>query len=112
MSRILTVSDFDSEQRSDPFFRGRKLVLNYTNGSPCPDEFNGAGSNASVRTMSTLMSFMCDRDAPANQATASFVGTMDSCSYYFEIRSSAACGGLAVDPNSGGMGPAGVFGVM
>ncbi|KAJ5897555.1 Vacuolar sorting receptor (Mrl1) [Penicillium tannophilum] len=100
------------EQRSDPFFRGRKLVLNYTNGSPCPDEFNGAASNASVRTMSTLMSFMCDRDAPANQATASFVGTMDSCSFYFEIRSSAACGGLAVDPNSGGMGPAGVFGVI
>ncbi|KAJ5279013.1 Vacuolar sorting receptor (Mrl1) [Penicillium angulare] len=100
------------EQASEPFFRGRKLVLNYTNGSPCTDDYNGAGSNASIRTKSTLMSFLCDRDAPQNQATVSFVGTMDSCSYYFEVRSSAACGGIAVDPNSGGMGPAGVFGVI
>jgi len=28
------------------------------------------------------------------------------------VRSSAACGGIAVDPNDGGLGPAGVFGVM
>lgn len=103
---------FDREQASEPFFRGRKLVLNYTNGSPCTDDYKGAGSNASVRTKSTLMSFLCDRDGPQNQATVSFVGTMDSCSYYFEVRSSAACGGIAVDPNSGGMSPAGVFGVM
>lgn len=58
------------------------------------------------------MSFLCDRDALPNQATPSFVGTMDSCTYYFEIRSSAACGGIAVNPNGGGLGPAGVFGVM
>lgn len=59
-----------------------------------------------------MMSFLCDRDAPANQATPSFVGTMDSCTYYFEVRSAAACGGIAADPNAGGLGPAGVFGVM
>ncbi|KAJ5764159.1 Vacuolar sorting receptor (Mrl1) [Penicillium manginii] len=100
------------EQASEPFFRGRKLVLNYTNGSPCPGDWNTASANASIRTKSTIMSFLCDRDALPNQATTSFVGTMDSCSYYFEIRSSAACGGIAVDPNSGGLGPGGVFGVI
>lgn len=103
---------FDREQASEPFFRGRKLVLNYTNGSPCPGDWNTASANTSIRTKSTMMSFLCDRDAPSNQATPSFVGTMDSCTYYFEIRSSAACGGIAVDPNSGGLGPGGVFGVM
>jgi cation-dependent mannose-6-phosphate receptor len=101
-----------SEQASEPFFRGRKLVLNYTNGSPCPGDWNTASKNSSVRTKSTIMSFLCDRDAPANTATPSFVGTMDSCTYFFEIRSSAACGGIAVDPNAGGLGPGGVFGVM
>lgn len=101
-----------SEQASEPFFRGRKLVLNYTNGSPCPGDWNTASKNSSVRTKSTIMSFLCDRDAPANIATPSFVGTMDSCTYFFEVRSSAACGGIAVDPNAGGLGPGGVFGVM
>lgn len=88
--------------------------MNYTNGSPCDDadESAAVGTNATGRTKSTLMSFLCDRDAASNQATASFVGTLDSCTYYFEIRSSAACGGIAVSPNSGGLGPAGVFGVM
>ena len=101
-----------SEQASDPIFRGRKLVLNYTNGSPCPGDWNTASKNSSVRTKSTIMSFLCDRDATANTATPSFVGTMDSCTYFFEVRSSAACGGIAVDPNAGGLGPGGVFGVM
>ena len=100
------------ERASDPFFRGRKLVLNYTNGSPCPDDYNIGSANGSVRRKSTIMSFLCDRDAPPNQATPSFVGTMDSCTYYFEIRSVAACGGIAADPNADGLGPAGVFGVM
>ncbi|KAJ5894168.1 hypothetical protein N7495_005859 [Penicillium taxi] len=100
------------EQASDPFFRGRKLVLNYTNGSPCPDDYNTDNASTSKRTKSTILSFLCDRDALPSLATPSFVGTMDSCSYYFEIRSSAACGGTAVDPNAGGLGPGGVFGVI
>ncbi|KAJ5678939.1 Vacuolar sorting receptor (Mrl1) [Penicillium macrosclerotiorum] len=100
------------EQASEPFFRGRKLVLNYTNGSPCPGDWAAANKNSSVRTKSTIMSFLCDRDAPANTATPSFVGTMDSCTYFFEVRSSAACGGIAIDPNGPGLGPAGVFGVI
>ncbi|OQD71369.1 hypothetical protein PENPOL_c001G05495 [Penicillium polonicum] len=100
------------QQASEPFFRGRKLVLNYTNGSPCPDDYNMGSSNVSTRTKSTVMSFLCDRDAAPNVATASFVGSMDECSYFFEVRSSAACGGIAVDPNAGGLGPGGVFGVI
>ncbi|KAJ5748342.1 uncharacterized protein N7511_010038 [Penicillium nucicola] len=100
------------EQASEPLFRGRKLVLNYTNGSPCPEEGIMSSSNASTRHKSTIMSFLCDRDAPASTATPSFVGTVDSCTYFFEVRSSAACGGIAVDPNAGGLGPGGVFGVI
>ncbi|KAJ5774385.1 hypothetical protein N7457_009281 [Penicillium paradoxum] len=100
------------EQASEPFFRGRKLVLNYTNGSPCMDDYNTANSNVSVRTKSTIMSFLCDRDASLNMVTPSFVGSMDSCTYFFEIRSSAACGGIALDPQGGGLGPGGVFGVI
>ncbi|KAJ5163474.1 uncharacterized protein N7500_005304 [Penicillium coprophilum] len=99
------------QQASEPFFRGRKLVLNYTNGSPCPD-YNMGSSNVSTRTKSTIMSFLCDRDAAPNVATPSFVGSMDECTYFFEVRSSAACGGIAADPNAGGLGPGGVFGVI
>ena len=97
----------DRQQASAPYFRGRKLVLNYTDGSPCPGETNNTS-----RRKSTIMSFLCDRDATASGASPSFVGTMDSCSYFFEVRSTAACGGIAVDPHSGGLGPAGVFGIM
>lgn len=57
-----------------------------------------------------MMSFHCDRGAPPSQAMVSFVGTMDSCTYFFEVRSSAACG-IAAAPN-GGLGPGGVFGIM
>ncbi|OJJ47633.1 hypothetical protein ASPZODRAFT_64382 [Penicilliopsis zonata CBS 506.65] len=96
------------EQASEPFFRGRKLVLNYTNGSPCP----GENANAPARTKSTMISFSCDREALPSQAFASFVGTMDSCSYWFDVRSSAACGGIATNPSTEGLGPAGVFGVI
>lgn len=94
---------FHSQEAYEPIFRGRKLVLNYTDGSPCPDE---------VHTKSTLMSFLCDRDALAYQPIVSFVGTMDSCTYNFEIRSSAACGGMSSGHDAEGLGPAGVFGVM
>ncbi|PLN80835.1 mannose 6-phosphate receptor domain-containing protein [Aspergillus taichungensis] len=95
------------QQASEPFFRGRKLVLNYTDGSPCPGEYLG---NAS-RTKSTIMSFLCDNDSPGSHATPSFVGTMDHCTYFFEVRTAAACGGVA--PSDGdGLGPAEVFGVI
>ncbi|KAL2014708.1 hypothetical protein VTN00DRAFT_2233 [Thermoascus crustaceus] len=117
------------EQASQPIFRGRKLVLNYTNGSPCPSSsgmssldprkvLDGHEDNNydildrnNSRTKSTIMSFLCDRDPMAPPATVSFVGTMDSCTYFFEVRSPAACGGVAAAPGAG-LGPAGVFGVI
>ena len=98
------------QQASDPFFRGRKLVLNYTDGSPCPAASSDRYSNP--RTKSTIMSFLCDRDAHASQTAVSFVGTMDECTYFFEVRSSVACGGMAPGPDGQGLGPGGVFGVM
>ena len=141
-------------------FRGRKLVLNYTDGSPCPapsdepklfrrkivdgdggdeddkeggdkddkdkddnedkdkdkdkddeDSDNGDDKKPSEggRRKSTIMSFLCDRDlvTPA----FSFVGTLDSCTYFFEVRTSAACGGVAAS-SDGGLSPGGVFGIM
>lgn len=82
--------------------------MNYTNGSPCAGDYIG---NA-ARTKSTIMSFLCERDTPASQATVSFVGTMDQCTYFFEVRSSAACGATAPTPDNPGLSPGGVFGVM
>ncbi|KAH8422728.1 putative vacuolar sorting receptor (Mrl1) [Aspergillus melleus] len=95
------------QQANEPFFRGRKLVLNYTEGSPCASEYIGNGS----RNKSTIMSFLCDRDAQGSQAIPSFVGTMDDCTYFFEVRSAAACGGIA-RADGQGLGPAGIFGVI
>ncbi|KAK2801212.1 Cation-independent mannose-6-phosphate receptor CI-MPR [Onygenales sp. PD_10] len=118
------------QQAAVPVFRGRRLVLNYTDGSPCPapttsnllgreiiDGDNDHDNNTdpepetSSRRKSTIMSFHCDRDLISPAATVSFVGTMDSCSYFFEVRSAAACGGVAASAD-GGLGPAGVFGVI
>ncbi|KKK27193.1 hypothetical protein P175DRAFT_0457815 [Aspergillus ochraceoroseus IBT 24754] len=94
------------QQASDPFFRGRKLVMNYTDGSPCSSDAK------EPRTKATMMSFLCDRDVSASQPTISFVGTMDQCTYFFEIRSAAACGGFAHGPAGQGLSPAGIFGVI
>ncbi|EFW20208.1 Cation-independent mannose-6-phosphate receptor CI-MPR [Coccidioides posadasii str. Silveira] len=131
------------QQSSDLVFRGRKLVLNYTDGSPCPtsgetrrkrdlvprddrdhDQDDGKNDNKGGdkdedrdsdtkyrRRKSTLMSFLCDRDLVTPAATVSYVGTLDSCSYYFEVRTAAACGGVAASTD-GGLSPAGVFGVI
>ena len=124
------------QQSSSLLFRGRKLVLNYTDGSPCPtlsdsssrkreliDGDDGdntdSGKNGSshsdekekVRRKSTMMSFLCDRDLLTPAPTVSFVGTMDSCTYMFEVRSASACGGVAAD-SDGGVGPGGVFAIM
>ncbi|KAI5310264.1 Cation-independent mannose-6-phosphate receptor CI-MPR [Ascosphaera atra] len=91
------------QESQEPIFRGKRMVLNYTDGSPCP--------SSSTQRKSTLLSFLCDRDMAASAATVSYVGSMDECSYFFEVRSSAACGGVAA-PAEGGLGPAGVFGII
>ncbi|PGH08345.1 cation-dependent mannose-6-phosphate receptor [Blastomyces parvus] len=143
-------------QASELVFRGKRLVLNYTDGSPCPDptpsdvrkfeiiddgspkkdkehdqddnekddketgdrdkddgKKDGNSGHEPVhptRRKSTLVSFLCDRDLVSPAASVTFVGTLDSCTYFFEVRSAAACGGVA--RTEGGLGPAGVFGVI
>ena len=129
----------------EPFFRGRKLVLNYTNGSPCEpksdrllprklnvphddddddDDDDGddrdhdrkghKGSSKSkepVRRKSTLISFACDRDSLAPKVHLSFIGSdPDECTFFFEARSMAACGGVSEAQQT--LGPGGVFGVI
>ena len=147
---------------SEPLFRGRKLVLNYTDGSPCPSDptsysldqssndselfvreiitptrtasastmtpsistsFSTSSTSSRLggkpttspsnyRTKSSLLSFLCDRDPQYNTAPKiSFIGTPDSCTYFFEVRSRAACGGASSQSPSS-LGPGGVFGVI
>lgn len=117
-----------SQESSEPVFRGRKLVLNYTSGSPCSsdrtrnprsfDEDEHDGNNGDQgdhktdeRRKSSIISFQCERDALAPKAQVSFVGaSQDECTYFFEARSMAACGG--VNETEQTLGPGGVFGVM
>lgn len=126
-------------------FRGRKLVLNYTDGSPCdssarrrallaheaedigPSELIGGDddeeddwesktpSKSTVRRKSSIISLLCEREPMAPkvpQAAVAFVGaSQDECTYFFEVRSPAACAGAEIDSSSG-LGPGGVFGVI
>ncbi|KZF23529.1 vacuolar sorting receptor [Xylona heveae TC161] len=118
------------QQSSSPIFRGRKLVLNYTDGSPCPaprlshslstldkdtkrklkDDDDDDNISKDVRRKSTVISFLCDRDPLAPKAVVSFVGSPDDCAYFFEVRSQAACAG--VNDAQQTLGPGGVFGVI
>lgn len=124
---------------TEPFFRGRKLVLNYTDGSPCdsqsdrllprklnvPDDddddkddwdddrkgHKDSKSKEPVRRKSTLISFTCDRDSLAPKVHLSFIGSdPDECTFFFEARSMAACGGVSEAQQT--LGPGGVFGVI
>lgn len=147
----------------EPFFRGRKLVLNYTEGSPCPgsspsfldrrsttnrrgrrdllsheaedlekseaskarpfwdddgedddDDWrhrnNSSTSHDGVRRKSTILSLHCEKDPLAPKAHLSYVGSMDECTYFFEVRTLAACAGVETAKES--VSPGGVFGVM
>lgn len=134
--------------------RGKKLVLNYTDGSPCPAHAtkralnsedltsrslaiapgsgkkaaninvrpNNAGSpqrsaqsdivaQVSDRRKSSIFSLLCERDPLAAKASVSFVGaSADECTYFFELRSSAACPAVNVEKQQ--VGPSAVFGLM
>jgi len=89
--------------------RGRRLVLEYTNGSPCDE--SSSSSSSSKRRKSTIISFHCDKDPLSTIATSSltYVGSSpDQCSYHFEVLSPAAC--LTSAPTTaGGVGPGAVF---
>ncbi|RMJ06875.1 hypothetical protein CDV36_013533 [Fusarium kuroshium] len=120
--------------------RGRKLVLQYTGGSPCgedaePTNVFGRRSDFSYndedatytpvpeasqepkpvdtrRRKSTTISFHCDRDPGSTSASVSFVGTdPEECAYFFEVRSSHAC--AHAEPHKpGSVGPGSIFGLI
>ncbi len=132
------------EQSSELIFRGRKLVLNYTGGSPCDEErtkvprrivgddddkndgdnhrkeddredddkkHDNGKKKSAVRRKSTIISFLCERDSLAPKAHLSFIGaSQDECTYFFEAKAMAACGGVSETQQP--LGPGGVFGVM
>ena len=111
-------------------------MLNYTDGSPCDspstdltprkikhddddedddkeDRKHGKDSSRKehIRRKSTLIHLVCERDSLAPKAHLSFLGASpDECTYVFETRSMAACGGVSETQQS--LGPGGVFGVI
>jgi len=111
--------------------RGRRLVLQYINGSPCgpeekkrqeetkkwvdddEDEENPkfrhyADAKEGSRKKSATISFHCDKDPLATSSLATFVGVdPDECAYAFEILSRDAC--IGSEPAKQGAGPAAVF---
>lgn len=121
------------QQSSNPIFRGRELVLNYTSGSPCDSpltknsgrsligdddeehddekDHDRNDSERPTRRKSTIITFQCEREPLAPKAHLSFIGASeDECTYIFKARSMAACGG--VNETAQSLGPGGVFGVM
>lgn len=63
-------------------FRGKKLILEYTGGSPCPGE--------TEYLKSSLILFTCDASM-IGTASVNFIGAMNECSYFFEYKTSRAC---------------------
>ncbi|EXJ95920.1 cation-dependent mannose-6-phosphate receptor [Capronia coronata CBS 617.96] len=131
MTKVANVSAFYKDQRGDiysigqqndqPLFRGKKLLMNYTMGSPCPDvDENGVpidrdamASTDKRRRKSTMLSFICDTSPLLSTRPAiSFLGTPDHCTYIFEVRSRYACGGTTSAGEKGTLGPGGVFAVI
>lgn len=108
--------------------RGRKLVLQYTGGSPCGEDAAQSTKAAkrdpqtnydynemsfdTKRRKSTTISFLCDRDPGTSQASVGFVGTdPDECAYFFEVRSNHAC--AHAEPHKpGSVGPGSIFGLI
>ena len=68
-------------------------------------------SSSSGRRKSTIVSLLCDRDPLSPTLTLSFIAASpDECTYFFEARSAAGCGGIEVATQS--LSPSGVFGVI
>ncbi|KAF1935868.1 mannose 6-phosphate receptor domain-containing protein [Clathrospora elynae] len=124
-------------ENSEPIFRGRKLILNYTGGSLCPsskdkralepttltpreiidgdddgDKKKKPSKDTDAKTTrrkTTVISLLCDSD-PLAKTSISFVAAVDDCAYFFEGRSPSACGGVHQETQA--LGPGGVFGVI
>ena len=127
------------QQNSELLYRGRKLLLNYTNGSPCPeveeesravdvrdlekrkkigdnddkDDDQQKQTQLNRRRKNTQLIFTCDTSPlVATKPSFSFLGTPDECTYIFEVRSRYACGGATGSDEKGTLGPGAVFGVI
>ncbi|KAK9459913.1 mannose-6-phosphate receptor binding domain-containing protein [Lipomyces oligophaga] len=84
-----------------PVFRGRRLVLEYSGGSPCP--------NAPSLSKSTIVTMRCDRELLAG-ISLSFVGQLHECAYFFEARTPHACAKAGSDGKGADtLGPFGIF---
>lgn len=113
------------------------MVLNYTDGSPCPElkkrddaflreiieddddkdkdddkkeEDDKKPATSSTRRKTTIISMLCEKDPLMPQLTLSFVASPDECTYVFEARSSAAC--ARIEEAKQTLGPSGVFSVI
>ena len=109
------------QQNDELLFRGKKLLLNYTMGSPCPDldedgkpiDADLIASKANKRRKSTMLSFICDTTPLVSTRPAiSFLGSPDHCTYVFEVRSRSACGGTTQSEEKGTLGPGAVFSLI
>ena len=113
-----------------PVIRGRKMVLNLTDGSPCPltdqrrglpsreiidgdddkDDNKSPSSSSSTRRKTTIISMLCERDPLMPLLTLSFIASPDECTYIFEARTNAACASIETAKQT--LSPSGVFGVI
>jgi len=84
--------------RRHPFFRGRRLLLEYKDGSKCGDNL--------YRT--TVLSFLCDRELEVTPSL-NFLSAPLDCVYIFDIRTSHACPTVPPPQASSSVSPLGVF---
>ncbi|KAF2764726.1 mannose 6-phosphate receptor domain-containing protein [Teratosphaeria nubilosa] len=102
------------QQNSEPVFHGRKMVMNYTNGSPCDGDTatrSHTVQDLHARELNTIISFLCDRDPISPLLTLNFIAASpDECTYFFEARTLAACGGIETAKQT--LSPGGVFGLI
>jgi len=87
-------------------------VLEYTGGSLCP-KLDDQGrvidgeENTQGYRKSALLAMTCDRELLL-PAAVSFVGVLNECSYFFEVRTASACPTVKQQA----LGPISIFGVM
>lgn len=128
------------QQNSELVLRGSKLVLNYTNGSPCDSPSpkskrqlshgvqdlrsakiiddddkkpsSGKEKEKGVRRKNTIILLSCQKDplGPKSPKATISFAGEMDCTYVFEAKSQAACAGIETTPQQ--LGPGGVFGVM
>lgn len=63
-----------------------------------------------MRRKNTVISLLCEDEPTAPKVSLAFLGSMDECSYFFELRSPFACPAVNVAKQQ--VGPSGVFGLM